>query len=332
MDPYREKDSDPAVLDGRRVIVLGYGNQGRPQALNLRDSGVDVGVAARRGERAWEKAAGDGFGPLDVEEGIESADILLMLLPDEVQPAVFAEKVDGRLPDGSALCFAHGFTVAFGAVKTGKYDVILVAPKGQGGELRRSYLAGSGLPCLLAVDSDVSGSAMETALAIAGGLGCLRTGGFQTSFREEAVSDLFGEQAVLCGGGTGLVREAGEILVERGFSPEVGYFEGVQELKIIVDLFSEKGFGGMRKMISGTAAYGGLKYGEKVIGPASVDAMRGIFDRIESGDFAREWLSPAGEGSEELEAMIEEETGLEIESAGRKVRELYRQDHRDRAD
>ncbi|HSG28874.1 MAG TPA: ketol-acid reductoisomerase, partial [Candidatus Krumholzibacterium sp.] len=294
MNIYKESDSGPRALAGRKIIILGYGNQGRPQALNLRDSGLDVGVAAREGGKARQAAVADGFSPVDVERGVEEADVLMMLLPDEVQAEVFDRVVRKRLKPGAALCFAHGFTVAFGGIRSDRYDVILVAPKGQGTELRNAYLRGSGLPCLVGVDSDVSGTAMDTALALAWGLGCLRVGGFDTTFREEAVSDLFGEQAVLCGGVTALVKKAWKLLVDRGFSPEVAYFECVQELKIIVDLFSEKGLHGMREMISGTAAYGGLKYGERVITPESEKVMEELFERIDSGEFARDWLRTAG--------------------------------------
>ncbi len=238
---YTDRDASFSVLDGSRIVVMGYGNQGRPQALNLRDSGLDVIVAARKGRNGWNKAVDDGFSPVGIEEGASLADLLLFLLPDEIQGRVFREQVSGNLREGAAVSFAHGFAVAFGEIESAGSDLILVAPKGQGERLRAAYLEGSGLACLIAVANDVSGVAEKRALAIASGLGCLRIGGFPTTFQEEAISDLFGEQAVLCGGVTGLVKAAYDLLVRRGFSPEVAYFECFEELKIIVDLFHERG-------------------------------------------------------------------------------------------
>ncbi|MCK4538840.1 MAG: ketol-acid reductoisomerase [Candidatus Krumholzibacteria bacterium] len=319
----KSSDADIGVLDGTRVVVMGYGNQGRPQALNLRDSGIDVSVAARPGGNGWDRAIEDGFAPLSIEDGAETADVLIYLLPDEVQGRLFDEVVSDRLRPGAAICFAHGFAVAFGKIETTDHDVILVAPKGQGESVRSSYLEGSGLPGLIGVENDVSGNAWDIALAVAAGLGCLRIGGFRTSFREEAVSDIFGEQAVLCGGVPALVKKAWELLVRKGFSPEVAYFECVQELKIIVDLITEKGFSGMREMISGTAAYGGLKYGESIITPETEEAMERLFEGIDRGDFARDWLKTSSSDRGELETFLRSENGSEIEKTGRTVRNLY---------
>jgi ketol-acid reductoisomerase len=322
MDIMKESDASPSLLEGRKVIVMGYGNQGRPQALNLRDSGVDTGVAAREGGRGWARALEDGFAPVGLEEGARQADILLCLLPDELQGKIFGETISGNLREGAALCFAHGFAVAFGSVKSDRHDIVLVAPKGQGSMLRKAYVEGSGLPCLVAVENDYSGRARDLALAVAWGLGCLRVGAFRTSFREEAVSDIFGEQAVLCGGVTALVKRAWELLVRKGYSPEIAYFECCQELKIIVDLFTEKGFSGMREMISGTAAYGGLEYGEKLISKETERAMEEIFERINSGEFARDWLEKSRSGGE-LERLRGVERDLPMEEAGRRIRSMY---------
>jgi ketol-acid reductoisomerase len=311
-------------------VVLGYGNQGRPQALNLRDSGHSVGVAARPGREAWKTAVEDGFEVAGPAEGAAEADILMCLLPDEVQGRVFEESISGNLRPGSAICFAHGFAVAFGEIESDAYDMVMVAPKGQGGALRASYIEGSGLPCLLAVENDASGSARGIALGIAEGIGCLRVGAFETTFREEAISDLFGEQAILVGGVPALIKRAFEILVSRGFSPEVAYFECMHELKIIVDLLSSRGISGMRDVISSTAAYGGLRYGEGIITPGAVTEMEMLYERIESGEFARIWLEEAAEGGGELERLRRIERNLPIESTGRSVRKLFRVDDADR--
>lgn len=316
-------DARPSLLEGRKIVVMGYGNQGRPQSLNLRDSGFDISVSARKDGRGWEKAVEDGFDPVGLEEGAALADILLYLLPDELQASIFEEKVCKNLKAGCAICFAHGFAVAFGKIEAPAHDLILVAPKGQGGKLRETFLEGSGLPCLIGVANDRSGNARDKALAIAWGLGCLRIGAFETTFREEAVSDIFGEQAVLCGGVTAIVKKAYELLVRKGFSPEIAYFECFQELKIIVDLFTEKGFSGMREMISGTAAYGGLKYGEKLVSSETEKAMEELFQRIDSGQFARDWLEETAGGQKDLYRLIREEKELSIEETGKRVRSLY---------
>jgi ketol-acid reductoisomerase len=318
-----DKDVPGGTLEGRRIVVLGYGNQGRPQALNLRDSGCDVAVAARPGGKAGETARTDGFDVMKVREGVATADVLMCLLPDEIQGQVYKEDIGPFLRNGSAICFAHGFAVTFGQIETGPFDLVMVAPKGQGRALRSAYLEGSGLPCLFAVANDSSGGAREIALGIAKGLGCLRIGAFETSFREEALSDLFGEQAILVGGVPAMIKEAFDLLVEKGFSPEVAYFECMHELKIIVDLLIERGMVGMREVISGTAAFGGLKYGERLVSRDVSDGMRRMFERIESGEFAREWLEDASGGRKELRDMMDRERGLAIEKAGREVRKLF---------
>ncbi|MCK4236571.1 MAG: ketol-acid reductoisomerase [Candidatus Krumholzibacteria bacterium] len=322
MNVYTQKDAEPSVLEGKRIVVAGYGNQGRPQALNLRESGFDVEVAARPGGRGWESAVSDGFRVLRLDEAASGADLLLLLLPDEVQGKVFTKEIDGNLRAGSALCFAHGFAVTFGEIETSEYDLLLVAPKGQGRRLREAYLEGTGLPCLLAVDNDVSGQGRAIALSVAWGLGCLRVGAFETTFREEAVSDLFGEQSVLCGGVPALVKCAFDVLVRRGFSPEVAYFECFHELKIIVDLCTRYGLSGMRDLISGTAAYGSLRFGEDLITDETREAMERLFDRIDSGEFAREWLGEAGSGSKGFERLREDERKLVIEQVGERIRRM----------
>jgi ketol-acid reductoisomerase len=325
MNIYSNNDADPDILKEKKIVVAGYGNQGRPQAMNLRDSGFDVSVAARPGGAGWKKARDDGFHVSDFEEAAESADVLLLLLPDEVQGEVFERHISGRLGRGSALCFAHGFAVAFGEIESSDHDLLLVAPKGQGRSVREAYIRGSGLPCLLAVENDVSGRALEIALALAWGLGCLRIAAFETRFHEEAVSDLFGEQAVLCGGVPALVKHAFDLLVRRGFSPEVAYFECLHELKIIVDLFTRFGFAGMRDLISGTAAYGSLRYGENLISSEIDKSMEDLFTRIDSGEFAMNWLEQAKGGGGELERLREIERKLVIEKVGDRIRRMIQE-------
>ncbi|MDZ7859406.1 MAG: ketol-acid reductoisomerase [Candidatus Krumholzibacteriota bacterium] len=323
MNYYSSNDADSSVLDGRNIVVLGYGNQGRPQALNLRDSGLKVSVAARRGGESWQRAIDDGFRVVTLEEGAKEAQVLILLIPDEIQRDVFLDQIAGNLEYGSVLCFAHGFSVAFREIQTSDYVQVLVAPKGQGKRVREAYLEGSGLPCLIGVENDLYGDGMKVGLAIAEGLGCLRVGAFETTFKEEAVSDIFGEQAVLCGGVTGLVKCAFDTLVSKGFSPEVAYFECMHELKILVDIFSRIGFSEMRKVISTTAAYGGLRYGEALIDEETGSKMEKLFEFIDSGEFARDWLDKSAANRDFLVELREKESELLIEKIGREIRSLF---------
>lgn len=318
-----EEAVEAGSLDGVTIVVLGYGNQGRPQALNLRDSGCEVLVAARPGRDGARRAQRDGFAVVEPRAGAEAADVLMMLVPDEAQGAVFEDTVRGRLRPGSAMCFAHGFAVAFGGIRSSEHDIVMVAPKGQGRRLREAFLEKTGLPCLVAVENDATGGARRIALGIARALGCLRVGALETSFREEAVSDLFGEQAVLVGGVPALVKRAYGLLIERGYRPEVAYFECVHELKIIVDLVAEHGFAGMRRMISGTAAYGGLKYGERLVTDETMREMQRLFERIDSGAFARDWLEEARGGGGSLAELAGLEREADIERTGSEVRRLF---------
>ena len=320
MNIYMEGDADSGILAGKTIAVAGYGNQGRPQALNLRDSGCSVIIGAREGGRGLARARDDGFAVARIAEAARQADILLMLLPDEVQEEIYNNEIREALRPGAALCFAHGFAVAFGGIPKEKFDLVLVAPKGQGGRLREAYLEGSGLPGFIGVEHDVSGEARRIALAVAGALGCLRVGAYETSFREEAVSDIFGEQAVLCGGVSALMKRAFDVLVRKGHSPEVAYFECFHEVKIIVDLFSRLGLSGMRDVISGTAAYGSLTFGEDLIGDDVERKMENLYERIESGAFARTWLEENRTGCREFLKLREKERGLLIEKVGAEVR------------
>jgi ketol-acid reductoisomerase len=322
MNIFTEADADASVLEGKTVAVAGYGNQGRPQALNLRESGFDVIIGAREGRSGWKRAHEDGFAVVTIGEAARKADVLMMLLPDEVQAEVYNNEIRKVLRPGAALCFAHGFAVTFGGVEPEGFDCLLVAPKGQGRRLREAYVEGSGLPCLLGVARDVSGNARSIALALAWGLGCLRAGAIETTFREETVSDLFGEQAVLCGGVVALMKRAFDLLVDRGYSPEVAYIECAQELTIIVDLIARLGFSGMRDVISSTAAYGSLAFGEDLIDDAVRKRMEELFERIDNGAFARAWLDERRAGGAEFAALRERERKLLIETVGKRVRAI----------
>jgi ketol-acid reductoisomerase len=287
---FSEADARPERLAGRTVAILGFGNQGHAHALNLRDSGIDVIVGAREG-RGAAHARAEGFEVLDFAAASARADIVMMLLPDEIQARVFEEQVAPNWPDRAVLAFGHGFALAFGLIElpAGR-RAMLVAPKGQGHKLRQAYVAGGGLPGLIGIEGPDPEDTLQLALAYAHACGALKGGGFLSTFREEAVSDQFGEQVVLCGGLIELVTAAWETLVDRGHSPEVAYFECLHEVKLIVDLMHEHGIDGMRERISTTAAWGGLQAGPRVIGPESRARMGQILDRIESGDFAREFI------------------------------------------
>jgi len=310
-------------LQQATVAVLGYGNQGHAHAQNLRDSGTRVIVGARKGGASSAAAQKDGFEVMDVRGATAAADVVSVLLPDEIQTEVFSGEIAPSLRDGAALVFAHGFSVAFDGIQIPRgLDVVLVAPKAQGHFLRSEYIAGRGVPCLLAVAEDASGQALPKALSYASRIGCLRAGAIETTFREEAVTDLFGEQAVLCGGVPELVKAAFETLVKRGYSPEVAYIECLQELKIIADLMYEGGIHSMRERISRTAAWGSFASGPRLVTDQTREALEAVLDDVESGRFAREWLAEARAGQIQLRARMGREVAHEIERAGRAARAL----------
>ncbi len=305
------------------VAVIGYGNQGHAHALNLRDSGARVIVGARPGGEAWKWAARDGFDPGPIMDVAARADCVAVLIPDEVQERVCADEISPFLKPGAAVVFAHGFSVAFGVVNPPKdNDVLLVAPKGQGHFVRKSYEKGVGVVCLVGVENDASGNAWQKALSYAQMLGCLRVGAIKSSFRDEAVTDLFGEQVVLCGGVPGLVKAAFETLVERGYPPEVAYIECLHELKIIADLMSDGGVSYMRERISRTAAWGGFLAEGEVVTDDLKSKMNSILDKIESGEFAAHWQKEASAGGSRLKNYIEEEQEHPIERAGESARKI----------
>jgi ketol-acid reductoisomerase len=316
-------DADPALLEGKLVAILGYGNQGHAHALNLRDAGVSVVVGARPQGHGYERARAAGFEVVSFAEAASRADIVMLLLPDEVQAEVYDKDLAPRLKEDAVLGFAHGFVLAFGLIELPpEQRAFLVAPKGQGHKLRAAVMAGGGLPGLIGVEGPDEENTLALALAYARCCGALAGGGSLTSFREEAVSDQFGEQAVLCGGLVELITAGWETLVERGYSPETAYFECLHEVKLIVDLIHARGVDGMRKMISTTAAFGGLRAGRRVIGEPSRKAMRELLDEIESGEFAREFLTEQAAGSPRLRAEIESEAAHPMQSTGRDLRKF----------
>jgi ketol-acid reductoisomerase len=323
MKIYRETDLRRNMLDNARVAVLGYGNQGHAHAMNLRDSGVDVVVGARRGGTGWRLAVDHRFEPFTVAEAVAVADYVVVLLPDEVQERVYRDEIAPNLKSGTALVFAHGFAVAFGLITPpAGHDVLLVAPKGQGHYVRKMYVESKGLPCLVAAEADASGEATDKMLSYAHALGCLRTGAIETTFREEAVTDLFGEQTVLCGGVPALVKAAFDTLVSRGYRPEIAYLECLHELKIITDLMHKNGIGQMRRKISRTAAWGSFLAGSEIVSDDVRAAMSSILDAIESGEFADGWRKEAGMGQPNLAQLANKEKEHPIERAGRSVRQL----------
>ncbi|MFP3228971.1 MAG: ketol-acid reductoisomerase [Nitrososphaeria archaeon] len=310
----------------RRVAIIGYGSQGRAQALNLRDSGVDVRVGLRRGGRSWEVASRDGFEPLTIEDAVRWADVVQILIPDLQQPSVYASAIAPNLRRGASLGFAHAFNIHYGLIRPPEWaDVFMVAPKSPGPRVREEYVAGRGVPSLVAVAQDRSGRARELALAYAKAIGSTRAGVLETTFREEVETDLFGEQAVLVGGVTYLILRGFETLVEAGYQPEVAYFEVLNELKLIVDLIQSGGLTHMLESVSETARYGGLTRGPRVIDERVKETMRRLLDEVRSGEFAREWAGGDVEGSlAEMRRLVDAVRAHQIEEVGARLRRLMR--------
>ncbi|HEY8449976.1 MAG TPA: ketol-acid reductoisomerase, partial [Bacillota bacterium] len=287
---YYEKDVDPRYIRERKVAIIGYGSQGHAQAQNLRDKGVAVTVGVRPG-KSFDQAVADGFSPVSAAEAAAAADVIVLLLPDELQPAVYASDIAPHLKKGKALVFSHGFNIHYGQVRPpADVDVFMVAPKAPGHQFRKLVKEGMSVPGLLAVHQDASGHAHDLALAYAWGIGCTGAGVIETTFKEETETDLFGEQAVLCGGVTELVKAGFDTLVEAGYQPEIAFFECLNELKLIVDLMFEGGLSRMRYSVSDTAEYGDLTRGPRVIDQHVRERMREILAEIQSGQFAREWI------------------------------------------
>jgi len=316
-----DDDADLELLDGKTVAVIGYGSQGHAHALNLKDSGVEVVVGLREDSASVSEAREHGLEVLPVVEASSRGDLVMMLVPDELHRQVWEQGVRDGLAAGDMLLFGHGFSIHYGEVTPPSgIDVAMVAPKGPGHLVRRQFLEGSGVPGLLAVEQDASGGARALALAYAKGIGCTRGGVIETSFKDETETDLFGEQAVLCGGASELVQAGFQTLVDAGYDPEMAYFECLHELKLIADLMYEKGLAGMRYSISNTAEYGDYTRGRRVITDETRAAMREILAEIQSGDFAREWIAENRAGQENFKRMRAEQADTQIEHVGGELR------------
>jgi len=320
---YYDDDADLSVIQGRKVAVIGYGSQGHAHALNLRDSGVDVRVGLAEGSRSRAKAEAEGLRVLSVAEAVQEADLIVILTPDQVQRTVYAESIAPHLKDGAALFFGHGFNIRFGYITPPEgVDVAMVAPKGPGHLVRREYVDGRGVPVLLAVEKDETGKAWDLAKSYARAIGGLRAGGIRTTFTEETETDLFGEQAVLCGGASQLVMYGFEVLTEAGYQPEVAYFECLHELKLIVDLMIEGGIAKQRWSISDTAEYGDYVSGPRVIDPHVKQNMQAVLKDIQDGTFAKRFIDDQDAGAPEFTALREKGAQHPIEATGRELRGL----------
>jgi ketol-acid reductoisomerase len=320
MHLYSQKDVDKKALKGARIAVLGYGSQGRAHALNLKDSGFDVVVGVRKGGPSWKAAKRDGLKVAEPADAVDGAHLVAMLVPDLAQKTLY-QSIKDHLRKHAVLLFAHGFNIHFKQIKPRKdLDVVLIAPKGPGGLVRRQYQQGRGVPCLIAVAQDSSKHAHAKALAYAHGIGGTRGGVLDTTFAEETETDLFGEQAVLCGGATELVVKGYETLVEAGYQPEVAYYECLHELKLIVDLLHEGGITRMHKYISDTAKYGDLTRGPRVVNERTKNEMRKILKEIQTGKFARQWISESESGAKNYKRMLKADMNHPIERVGEKLR------------
>src|SRR5213082_1751600 len=320
---YYEKDADPSLVASRKVAIVGYGSQGHAHALNLKDSGVDVRIGLREGSSSAAKAEAAGLRVVPIDQAAAEADLIMMLLPDTEQRDVYEQSIAPHLNGGDAIFFAHGFNIRFDQIKPADgIDVAMVAPKGPGHLVRRTYTEGGGVPCLVAVAQDASGKAKDLALSYADAIGGTRAGVLDTTFEEETETDLFGEQVVLCGGLTSLVQAGFETLVEAGYQPESAYFECLHELKLIVDLMYEGGIGWMRHSISDTAEYGDYTRGPRIVGEAARAEMRKILRDIQTGIFAREWILENQAGHPVFDKLREEGKAHRIEDVGARLRAM----------
>ena len=323
---FYEADCDISKLDGKTVAIIGYGSQGHAHALNLKESGVNVIIGLYEGSRSWKKAEEQGMEVYTAAEAAKKADIIMILINDEKQAKLYKESIEPNLEEGNVLAFAHGFNIHFGCIKPPKnVDVIMIAPKAPGHTVRSEYQAGKGTPCLIAVEQDASGEAWDIGLAYAAGIGGARAGVLETTFRTETETDLFGEQAVLCGGVCALMQAGFDTLVEAGYDPRNAYFECVHEMKLIVDLIYQSGFAGMRYSISNTAEYGDYITGPKIITEETKQTMKKILADIQDGTFAKEFLldmSEAG-GQVHFQAMRKKAAEHQVEVVGKDVRSLY---------
>jgi len=319
---YYEQDAELSVLKGKTIAVIGYGSQGHAQAQNLRDSGLQVVIGLREG-KSFETAKNDGFEVLPVAEAVSRADVVQILMPDETQASVYKNEVEPNLKKGAALMFSNGFNVHFGQIVAPKdADVLLVAPKSPGHMVRRTYVEGFGVPGLIAIEQDATGKAKEIGLAYAKGIGCTRAGVIETSFREETETDLFGEQAVLCGGVSALIKAGFETLTEAGYAPEMAYFECLHELKLIVDMVYEGGLSSMRDSISNTAEYGDYVTGPRIVTEDTKKAMKAVLTDIQEGKFARDFILENQSGRAFLTATRRNEAAHPVEVVGSQLREM----------
>jgi len=320
---FYDDDADLSNLEGKTVAILGYGSQGHAHALNLKDSGVDVVVGLREDSSSRADAEAEGLEVLGIADAASRGDVVMILLPDEKQAEVWEAEISDGIAEGNLLMFAHGFSIHFEQIAPPPgVDVGMVAPKGPGHLVRRQFTEGRGVPCLMAVHQDATGTARDTVLAYASGIGGGRAGVIETTFKDECETDLFGEQSVLCGGATALVQAGFETLVEAGYDPRLAYFECLHELKLIVDLMYEKGIQGMRYSISNTAEYGDMTRGPRVIGPESRAAMKQILADIQSGEFAKEWIAENRAGGENFQRMRDEAAGHQVEEVGKELRDM----------
>jgi ketol-acid reductoisomerase len=320
---FYEKDGNLDYLNGRTVAIIGYGSQGHAHALNLRDSGVDVVVGLYAGSKSWAKAEAAGLKVATTEEAAKAADVIMILVADHIQADLYHQAIEPHMTPGKTLMFAHGFNIHFQQIAPpAGCDVSMVAPKAPGHRVRELYTEGVGVPALVAVHQNATGQALERALAYALALGCLKAGVIETNFREETESDLFGEQAVLCGGASELIRAGFETLVAAGYAPEIAYFECLHELKLIVDLIQEGGLGYMRYSVSDTAEYGDYTRGPRVVNEQTRAEMKKILSEIQSGEFARQWIAENKSGRHKFLAMREAARNQPIEKVGRELREM----------
>lgn len=321
---YFESDVNAKALDGKCVAMIGYGSQGRGQSMNLRDSGVNIVVGLREGGKSWEQAVSEGWTPLSMEDAVKQADVVCMMTPDMTQPKVWRDIVEPNLKPGSTVLFSHGFCIHYGAITVApENNVVMIAPKGPGGMVRRQYEEGSGVPGLVAVHHDATGDAKDIALAYGWGVGAARAGIIETTFPEETETDLFGEQAVLCGGLTELIVAGWETLVEAGYQPEIAYFECLHEVKLIVDLIYEGGIARMHEFISDTAAYGDLVTGKRIVTDETKKAMKAVLTEIQDGTFAKNWQAEAEAGYPEFKRMMQEDLDQPIEKVGKELRKQF---------
>ena len=321
---FYDKDANLSLLEGKKLAVIGYGSQGHAHSQNLKDSGMDVVVGLRKDSSSWKKAEEAGLKVMETAEAAKIADIIMILAPDQLQGSIYAQDIAPGLEAGNILAFGHGFNIVYEQILPPKnIDVIMIAPKSPGHLVRRTYTEGNGTPCLIAVHQDASGKAQDFALAWAKGIGGTRAGVIYTNFRDETETDLFGEQAVLCGGASELVRAGFETLTEAGYPPEIAYFECLHELKLIVDLFYEGGISMMNYSVSETAEYGGLVRGPEVIGKESRKAMKKILAEIQDGTFAKNWLLENKVGQPNFKGLRRQSEEHPIEKVGKELRKMF---------